>query len=180
MARSTHRKVEGEEKAVTESLRLARRCESNYPARHPLAILIATVAHLRLAGWAEPKDSHILHAADRLVEAIEPAPTPTPEEPTTMTAEQITQMRKLEPIWTKAREILKARLYESAWRMWMETVELRGGDNGTLLLYEPSEARRTWIERRYGDVICEAFTTALDDPGRQVKGIRFVNWALPA
>lgn len=173
MGRLTHRKVESEEQAVTESLRLARRCQSNFPDRHPLAILVASVAHLRLAGWANPKDGHILAAGDRLVDQIKPEPTRQMEPEHVMTPNEMAEMAKLEPYWHTACQTLKRRLYDTAWQMWMADVQIRGGDNGTLLLWEPSEAKRIWIERRYGDVIMEAFAEAI---GREVKGIRFVNW----
>ncbi|MBN8866108.1 MAG: chromosomal replication initiator protein DnaA [Solirubrobacterales bacterium] len=54
--------------------------------------------------------------------------------------------------WASIQEPLKARLYESTWRMWVAPIEATAVRGTTLYLQAP-DAIRTWVERRYLDVI---------------------------
>lgn len=73
-------------------------------------------------------------------------------------------------IWQTIQPTLKRRLYESAYRMWIEPIEVTDLVDGILIL-NCSDAIRTWIERRYLDVIIEA----LEDNCPDVEGARFGN-----
>jgi len=57
--------------------------------------------------------------------------------------------------WENIQPTLKRRLFDSAWRMWIEPVGPTAVRGTTLYLQAP-DAIRTWVERRYLDVITEA------------------------
>lgn len=57
--------------------------------------------------------------------------------------------------WEAIQPTLKRRLFESAWRMWIEPVAPTAIRGTTLYLSAP-DAIRTWVERRYLEVIAEA------------------------
>ena len=56
--------------------------------------------------------------------------------------------------WEALQPSLKSRLFESAWRMWIEPVRPAAVRGNTLYLEAPDPIR-TWVERRYLEVITE-------------------------
>lgn len=59
--------------------------------------------------------------------------------------------------WNEIQPVLKRRLFDTAWRMWIEPIR-PSAVRGTTLYLEAPEAIRTWVERRYLEVITEALT----------------------
>ena len=59
--------------------------------------------------------------------------------------------------WNEIQPVLKRRLFDTAWRMWIEPIR-PSAVRGTTLYLEAPDAIRTWVERRYLEVITEALT----------------------
>ena len=57
--------------------------------------------------------------------------------------------------WESIQPTLKSRLFETAWRMWIEPITPSAVRGSTLYLDAPDPIR-TWVERRYLEVITEA------------------------
>ena len=70
--------------------------------------------------------------------------------------------------WQQIQPTLKRRLFESAWRMWIEPVQPAAVRGTTLYLSAPDPIR-TWVERRYIEVI----TAALADSGSHLTSVSF-------
>ncbi|MDQ5895883.1 MAG: chromosomal replication initiator protein, partial [Actinomycetota bacterium] len=70
--------------------------------------------------------------------------------------------------WQQIQPTLKRRLFESAWRMWIEPVQPAAVRGTTLYLSAPDPIR-TWVERRYIDII----TAALADSGSHLTSVSF-------
>lgn len=70
--------------------------------------------------------------------------------------------------WETLQPNLKRRLFESAWRMWIAPIQPTAVRGTTLYLSAP-DAIRTWVERRYLEVIAES----LSDSGSQLTSISF-------
>ena len=58
-------------------------------------------------------------------------------------------------LWGAAQERLKASVPESTYRLWLEPLEVAGGEGETLFLTGP-DSIRAWSERRYSSLIEEA------------------------
>ncbi len=61
--------------------------------------------------------------------------------------------------WEAIQPTLRRRLFESAWRMWIEPVR-PVAVRGTTLYLEAPDPIRTWVERRYMEVVDEALADA--------------------
>jgi chromosomal replication initiator protein len=61
--------------------------------------------------------------------------------------------------WQAIQPTLKRRLFDSAWRMWIEPVN-PAAVRGTTLYLEAPDAIRVWVERRYLEVITEALAAS--------------------
>jgi chromosomal replication initiator protein len=61
--------------------------------------------------------------------------------------------------WQSIQPTLKRRLFDSAWRMWIEPVS-PSAVRGTTLYLEAPEPIRIWVERRYLEVITEALASS--------------------
>lgn len=70
--------------------------------------------------------------------------------------------------WSSIQALLKTRLFETAWRMWIEPVAPAAVRGTTLYLTAPDPVR-TWVERRYLEVI----TQALADSGSHLASVTF-------
>jgi hypothetical protein len=70
-------------------------------------------------------------------------------------------------IWDQIQPDLRRRLYDSAYRMWIEPITPIDVLDGVLLL-SAHDAIRIWVERRYFDVILEHLLNVPD-----VIGVRF-------
>jgi chromosomal replication initiator protein len=79
-------------------------------------------------------------------------------------------------IWRATQKRLSASVPESTWRLWLEPLEVVGGEGDTLFLSAP-EGIRAWTERRYSALIAEALRqdetafqqvsfAPIDSPGR--------------
>ncbi len=70
--------------------------------------------------------------------------------------------------WETIQPTLKRRLFESAWRMWIDPINPSAVRGSTLYLDAPDPIR-TWVERRYLEVITEA----LADSGSHLTKVSF-------
>lgn len=70
--------------------------------------------------------------------------------------------------WEQIQPTLQRRLFESAWKMWIAPVTPKAVRRTTLYLDAP-DTIRTWVERRYSDVIVEA----LSDSGSHLTSFTF-------
>ena len=70
--------------------------------------------------------------------------------------------------WQTIQPLLKARLFETAWRMWIEPITPTAVRGTTLYLQAP-DAIRTWVVRRYLEVIDQA----LVDSGSHLTSVSF-------
>lgn len=70
-------------------------------------------------------------------------------------------------IWEQLCEVAKRRLYPVAFAMWIQPIEVAGLKDGELLLAAPDPIR-TWVERRYLEVLIECLPT-----DAELTGIRF-------
>ncbi len=61
--------------------------------------------------------------------------------------------------WNTIQPTLKRRLFDSAWRMWIEPIR-PAAVRGTTLYLEAPDPIRTWVERRYMEVINDALANA--------------------
>src|SRR5690242_404555 len=73
----------------------------------------------------------------------------------------------LPALWRATRERLSSSVPESTWKLWLEPLELVGGEGETLFLSAP-EGIRAWTERRYSALIGEALREA-GSPFQQVS-----------
>lgn len=70
--------------------------------------------------------------------------------------------------WATIQPTLKRRLFETAWRMWIDPIRPSAVRGATLYLDAPDPIR-TWVERRYIEVI----SAALEDSGSHLTSISF-------
>lgn len=70
--------------------------------------------------------------------------------------------------WETIQPTLKRRLFETAWRMWIDPIHPSAVRGTTLYLSAPDPIR-TWVERRYLEVI----TAALADSGSHLTSVSF-------
>ena len=70
--------------------------------------------------------------------------------------------------WEAIQPAIKARLFESAWRMWIEPVT-PVAVRGTTLYVQAADPIRTWVERRYLEVI----ENALRDSDSHLNSVSF-------
>jgi chromosomal replication initiator protein len=68
--------------------------------------------------------------------------------------------------WSLIREELRRAVPDSTWHQWLEPLDGRRSENGTLLIEAPPPLR-PWVERRYGRLIQACAATVLG-PGTQV------------
>lgn len=66
--------------------------------------------------------------------------------------------------WSAAQPLLKSRLYDTAFRMWIEPLDLLGESENRLVL-AGHEAIITWVERRYNEIVGEAIRSLSDFNG---------------
>jgi len=62
-------------------------------------------------------------------------------------------------LWRATQQRLSSSVPESTWRLWLEPLEVAGGDGKTLFLSAP-EGIRAWTERRYSTLIAETLREA--------------------
>lgn len=166
----------GEEKAAEIVTAIAKRVQRNHPDAEPIGILVAAAATLFLAGYTDPKDRHVLHAAGRMRERLADAPLPPatngePEGRTLNPRQQAVYTAAL-PVWQEIRDRLRASVPESTWRLWIEPLRLCGISAENTLLITGPEGIRAWAERRYSGLLREA----AQGLGHEVSAISFVNW----
>lgn len=70
--------------------------------------------------------------------------------------------------WQQIQPALKSRLFDSAWKMWIDPIHPSAVRGNTLYLDAPDPIR-TWVERRYLDVITES----LNASGSHLDSISF-------
>lgn len=170
----------GEEKAASLVVPIAKRVQRNHPDSEPIGVLVAATATLYLAGYTDPKDRHVLHAAERMRERLADPDQPAEEfaEARQLTEAEIAEVERLTPRWFRARELLRLDMAEkhseSTYRIWIEKVVLCGREDKTILLGAP-QGILTWVERRYTGYILSGLHAA----EMPAEGIRWVKW-LPA
>jgi chromosomal replication initiator protein len=75
-----------------------------------------------------------------------------------MVARRVTEElagQNIEPLWEGVRWRLRAAVPESTFKIWLEPLRPVGTRGTTLYLFAP-EGIRTWVERRYAALLCEA------------------------
>lgn len=177
MARYTGPRKMGEERAAELVIPIARRVQRNHPDAQPMGILVAAASLLFLAGYADPKDRHVLHAAERMRARLRNAEDVAPDvdrglEERELDDDAAGDLLRLTPLWERAMEITRASVPDSTWRLWLAPLVLCGRRGDRLLVSSTAPGIRSWAERRYSSLILEA--------ARQVEpavgGIDFVRW----
>lgn len=166
----------GEEQAAEKVVAIAKRVQRNHPDAQPISILTAAASVLFLAGFTDPKDRHVLHAADRIRERLADAPTPPPArgmpDARTLDDRQQAILEGIRPTFEEMMRRLRPSVPESTWRLWLEPVTVCGIRDTTLLVSAP-EGIRAWCERRYASLMLEA---ARDVDADRITHISFVDW----
>jgi len=70
-------------------------------------------------------------------------------------------------IWEQVCEAAKRRLYPAPFAMWIQPIEVAGLKDGELILAAPDPIR-TWVERRYLEVLIECLPQ-----DAEITGVRF-------
>src|SRR3954471_13211584 len=91
----------GEEKAASLIVPIAKRVQRNNPDAAPIGLLVAAAATLFLAGYTDPKDRHVLHAAERMRDRLADAPIPpaAETEERELSAAELAEIERLRPRW---------------------------------------------------------------------------------
>lgn len=166
----------GEEKAAEIAVRVAKRVQAEKPEEQPIGILVAAAATLILAGFADPKVGHVLHAAERMRERIadqEPDPATAPTEVRTPSAGQAAELERIAPLWAKIKERLAESVPDGTYAMWIEPLELVGRAGDQLQVHAPDGIRQ-WTRRRYMHLLDEA-AKAINP---KIAGVTIVAWTI--
>lgn len=163
----------GEEKAASIVVPIAKRVQRNNPDAAPIGLLVAAAATLFLAGYTDPKDRHVLHAAERMRDRLADAPLPPPAETEErkLSGAELAEIERLRPRWDRAREILEASVPDSTFALWLAPLILCGRLEHTILVGGPPQIL-SWSRRRYGGLLLEALHAAELPADR----VRWVDW----
>src|SRR5512146_1738194 len=170
----------GEESVAACVIPIARRVQRTHPDSEPIGLLLAAAATLFAAGFTDPKDMHVVRAAERLRERLALAEHP-PRRETEMrplAPPAIAAIEALAPRWKRARgwmrEEMRRKGMAAIYEMWIAPVMLCGRRGDTIVL-GGELAVTAWPRRRYSGFILAALQ-ATDTPA---EGISWVDW-LPA
>jgi hypothetical protein len=184
------KKKMGEEKATSVVVPIAKRVHRANP-EEPLGILVGAVAVLFLAGFTDPKDRHVLHAADRLRDTLADdveAAAAVDDETRQLSAAQNAEVRRLAPRWYDAlawahlsleadavlgdeQGDIEAHAPTARYELWLQPFRLAGRVDKTILIYAP-HGIRAWAAKRYSGFMVEC----LNEAGMPAETVRFVQW----
>jgi hypothetical protein len=165
-----------EDQAAAKVLAIARRVQAGHPDEESIGLLIAAAATLLLAGFTDPRDRHVVHAADRmrdrLTEASAGPPPSTATEPRRLNERQQAILDGVRPTFAAALERIRGAVPESTYRLWIEPLVVCGLADGKRLLVNAPEGIRAWCERRYSVLLVRA----LAEVDEAIDSVAFVGW----
>ena len=151
LASMSFQKKIGEERAAAMVVDVAKRVQRNHPDSEPMGILIAAAATLFLAGFSDPKDRHVIHAARRMRERlVADSAAPVTRETTRRTVDEAEAevIRSAWPDWFHVKAHLYAYLPTATFLLWIEPIVCCGwSEDGRMQLGAPDNVR-AWCERR--------------------------------
>lgn len=172
-----------EEAAADRLVSIAKRVQRNHPDEASVGMLVAAAATLLLAGFTDPRDRHVVHAAERMRDRLDGMALAAARGDGPTAADKLTELRPLtegqraivagvRPVWEEMRAQLLERIPESTYRLWIEPVILCGRHESTLLLHAPPGIH-AWCERRYTGLLEQAVGAVTKG---DVDRVRFVHW----
>lgn len=168
----------GEEKASKRVVAIAKRVQREQPDCEAIGILTGASAILLLAGFTDPKNRHVMHAAKRLRATLEEA-TPTLLGPFGDVEPEVreiperdrAELQRIAPLFYEAKARMLLDVPPATFMLWLDGVELCGREEDHLLLTAPSGVR-AWTARRYTKLIEENLSAV----NEKIAGVRWVNW----
>lgn len=181
----------GEEKATSLIVPIALRVQKNHPDSESIGMILAATSILLLGGFTDPRDRHVLHAAQRLRERLDldgfaspddyrrrarspltaSSAPPAEQEQRPLTDEDKAEVERLMPRWEEARTFAARTVPESTFRLWIDPVMLVGRRDKKLILAAPMGIC-AWTARRYSTFLLECIQAA----GMPAEDLMFVNW----